>query len=250
MNTAPVILIGGGGLGPWAWERTTPILRANGFDVHTPQLSATGDDQTPAAEVTMRTWIDDLSTYIEQHRLSGVALVAHSFAGYIAAGLLERDPTTVDTAIFIDAALPEPGRSWFDTAGPETRAFMESLAADEAIPWFTKDQLDQVYPGHGFTDADDEWIRPRLTAQPIGTYTEPAIQRPIAIEAVHAIYLRCTRSTPPAAPIDSETPGWAWRTLDAGHWPMITTPRKLADALTATLRRTPPQAHSPRQSPA
>lgn len=228
MTTTPLILIGGSGLGPWAWERVTPLLHESGLPVHTPTLSATADDPTPATRVTLRTWIDDLAHYIAHHRLSGATLVAHSFAGYLAAGLLEHGASEIDTVVFVDAAIPTPGQSWFDTAGPQTREFMESIAADGAIPWFTREQLDQVYPGHGITDADEAWMRPRLTAQPIGTYAEPAIHRPLAVEACRAAYVRCTRTATPTAAIDEDTPGWTRRTLDSGHWPMITAPAALA----------------------
>ncbi|WP_026924620.1 alpha/beta fold hydrolase [Glycomyces arizonensis] len=231
MTATPVILVGGGGLGPWTWERVVPLLRQRGLAVHTPTLSATGDDPTPATEVTLRTWIDDLADYIARHRLTGAALVAHSFAGYPAAGLLASGTSGVDTAIFVDAALPAPGRSWFDAAGPQTRDFMEGLAADGAVPWFTDDQLDQAYPGHGIDDADRAWMRPRLSAQPIATYTEPAIHSPLPVDAFRAVYVRCTRSPVPPAAIDADTPGWTWRTLDAGHWPMVTAPSALAHTI-------------------
>lgn len=235
MTDTPVILVGGGGLGPWAWERVAPLLRERGLAVHTPTLSATGDDPTPATEVTLRTWIDDLADYIARHRLTGAALVAHSFAGYPAAGLLARDAPGAAMAIFVDALLPAPGRSWFDAAGPQTQAFMEGLAVDGAIPWFTREQLDQAYPGHGIGDDDEAWMRPRLTAQPIGTYTEPAIRHPLALDAFRPVYVRCARSPVPPADIDADTPGWTWRELDAGHWPMVTAPNALARVIADVL---------------
>jgi hypothetical protein len=37
--------------------------------------------------------------------------------------------------------------------------------------------------------------------------------------------MRCLRTTPPAPDIGEASPGWTFRTLDAGHyWPMITHP--------------------------
>ncbi len=225
-----VVLLGGSGLGPWAWERVTPLLEARGFDIVHPQLRTTGDDLTPATAVTLSDWAEDLLGALESSNPDNTVLVAHSFAGYVAAAVLERNPRIVRTVIFLDAALPAPGRSWFDVMGPETEAFISSLAENGATPFFTLEQLDQAYPGHGISRDDWDWLRARVTAQPIRTYAEPAITRKIDPEKTHLAYVRCLRTTPPVANIADTTRGWTFQTLATGHWPMITDP-----ALTAAM---------------
>jgi pimeloyl-ACP methyl ester carboxylesterase len=203
-----IVLLGGSGLGPWAWERVTPHLPD---DTRTPDLNgATLDD-----------WVEQAV----DADLTDVTLVAHSFAGYVAAGVLARRPHRIRTVILLDAVLPQPNRSWFDVMGGDVEAFMRSIAVDGAVPWFTREQLDQLYPAHGITAADFAWMRPRLRAQPIATYARPAITRPT--DPRRLTYVRCLRTTPPAAPeIDPD------RTLDAGHWPMITHPEETATVIT------------------
>jgi pimeloyl-ACP methyl ester carboxylesterase len=203
-----IVLLGGSGLGPWAWERVTPHLPD---DTRTPDL----------AGATLDDWVDQAV----DADLTDVTLVAHSFAGYVAAGALARYPDRIQTVVFLDAALPQPGRSWFEVMGPQVENFMRSIAVDGAIPWFTHQQLDQLYPGHGISTADFAWMQPRLRPQPIETYAQPAIIRTIPKEKT--AYVRCRRTTPPAAPdIDPD------RTLDAGHWPMITRPIETAKVIT------------------
>lgn len=63
-NSPSIVLLGGSGLGPWAWERVTPILRASGFRTLAPQISATGDDMTPPAHVSLTDWINDVTEFI------------------------------------------------------------------------------------------------------------------------------------------------------------------------------------------
>lgn len=229
-SSTTLVLLGGSGLGPWAWERVTPFLEARGFDVVLPQLRSTGDDPTSATEVTLSDWAEDLLGALEASNLDNTVLVAHSFAGYVAAAALERNPRIVRRAIFLDAALPAPNRSWFDVMGPQTKAFMSSLAVESAIPFFTLEQLDQIYPGHGISRDDWEWMGAHIAAQPIRTYAQPAITREIDPEKTHLDYVRCVRTTPPVADIADTTRGWAFRTLATGHWPMITDP-----ALTAAV---------------
>lgn len=224
----PIVLLGGGGLGPWAWRRVTPLLEQHGLAVFTPQLRATGSDITDSAAVGLTDWIDDLSN--EVSRLKDATLVAHSFAGYVAAGALSRVAQHLRSVIFLDAALPQPGASWFEVMGSETEQFMRSIARGGATPWFTRDQLDQMYPGHGLTDPDLVWLHQHVTPQPIGTYAQPAIEQPIETLApdVRLHYVRCLRTQPPVAPVKSERPGWTVSTIESSHWPMVTAPEDVA----------------------
>ena len=112
--------------------------------------------------------------------------------------------------------------------GADVAAFMTSLANDGAIPWFSREQLDQLYPGNGIGDADFAWMQQHLTAQPIGTYMQPAINEPLSAAGVPVAYVRCLRTSPPAVEVSAEHLGWSYRTLDAGHWPMITRPAETA----------------------
>ncbi|WP_156761951.1 alpha/beta fold hydrolase [Microbacterium karelineae] len=223
---SPIVLLGGGGLGPWAWERVAPILNGHGLHTTTPQLRTTGDDSTPAATIGLDDWVEDVSEALAGH--AGATLVAHSFAGYVAAAVLERRPHSIRQLILIDAVLPQPGKSWFDVMGADVAAFMTSMAHDGAIPWFSREQLDQLYPENGIGDADFDWMQRHLTAQPIGTYMQTAVDEPLTATDTAVAYVRCLRTSPPAADVSVELLGWSCRTLDAGHWPMITHPAETA----------------------
>ncbi|PWJ46902.1 Pimeloyl-ACP methyl ester carboxylesterase [Quadrisphaera granulorum] len=230
-QTPTIVLLGGSGLGPWAWGRLTPVLNEHGIQTVTPQLRGTGDDPTPASALSLDDWIDDAARSIGEHAAPDAVLVAHSFAGYVAAGLLERNPTAVRATVFLDAVLPSPRRSWFDAAGPGVEAFMLGLAEDGAIPFFTREQLDQVHPRHGLSNSDWTWMQPRLSPQPLRTYTHPAITRPLDPRRTRLAYVRCLHTTPSPAEVSADTPGWTVRTLPTGHWPMITDPHATAGVL-------------------
>jgi len=227
-SDGPIMLVGGSGLGPWAWERVAPSLRRQGFQVMTPQLRSTGEDSTPPGTVDLDDWVEDVASALSGH--TEVTLLAHSFAGYVAAAVMERDPSSLRQVVLLDAVIPQPNRSWFDAMGPEVAGFMTSLARDGAIPWFSREQLDQLYPGHGITDADYAWMQAHLTGQPIGTCTQAAITRPMKAGSTRVAYIRCLRTNPPAADPSAIQPDWAYRTLDDGHWPMITDPAACAEA--------------------
>lgn len=233
MSSRTVVLLGGSGLGPWAWERLTPLLQQAGFRTLTPQLRATGSDTTPPSQISLADWVEDLERCLAKAGGEDVTLVAHSFAGYVASELLARGTGQVRTAVFLDAVLPQAGRSWFDVMGPHTAQYMRSLANDGAVPWYTPEQLDQLYPSHGLTSPDLAWMLARVTPQPVATYDQPAMTDPLQPTSARLVYIRCTWTTPPSATVSASTPGWTYRELDSGHWPMVTDPVATARAIDA-----------------
>jgi pimeloyl-ACP methyl ester carboxylesterase len=200
-------------------------LIEHGHQVLTPKLRTGDDGEGDAAGITLDDWVEDIVSTLPQG--DDAVLVAHSFAGYVAAAVAERHPARVRRIIFLDATLPFPGKSWFDVAGPDVTDFMTAMASDGQIPWFSREQLDQLYPEHGISEADFAWMQSKLSAQPIGTYGEPAIERPLRSLRSTIAYVRCLNTAPPAADssefLDAES-----RTLGTGHWPMITDPAETA----------------------
>lgn len=229
MNTSnTIVLVGGSGLGPWAWERVTPLLTEHGHQVLTPRLRTVRDGPTGSQAVTLQDWVEDVRATLTGH--DNVTLVAHSFAGYIAAALAELQQSPVGKTVFLDAILPQPCKSWFDVMGPETSTFMTSLAHNGEIPWFSREQLHQLYPLHGITEADVAWMQSNVVPQPIGTYAAPAIMKPLSATLPAAAYVQCVNTDPPAADL-SDFPQWHRRTIRSGHWPMITNPADTANII-------------------
>jgi hypothetical protein len=71
-NASPIVVVGGSGMGPWSWQRVTPLLDAAGVRALTPVLRATGEDTTPAAEVGLVYWIDDVTSLFAGRDLGDV----------------------------------------------------------------------------------------------------------------------------------------------------------------------------------
>jgi hypothetical protein len=93
-------------------------------------------------------------------------------------------------------------------------------------------QLDQL-AGQGLSDADIALVSERATAHPGATLTQPLhLNRPLS--GVPTAYLHCLLDTPE---FDddlrklAEGNGWAVEHLEAGHWPMLSEPAMLVEAL-------------------
>lgn len=228
------VLIAGAGLGGWAWDRVVPLLRASGHEVHRVTLTGTGDRASEnSPNVDLDTWITDVLAYLTTHDLQHVSLVGHSFSGHVISGVAERDPSRLARLIYLDALVPEPGQSALEQMGSEGAAYLSSLVVEHdgwSLPWFTEEQLDIVYQGHGFTNEDLDWVLPRTTAQPFATYQHAAIRAPLAAIDLPREYIRCT-ANPNPSPVQPYEAGWNWSEIDSGHWPMITAPEATATAL-------------------
>ena len=52
------VLVHGSWQGSWCWEKVVPILREAGHEVVAPDLPGHGEDETPAAEVTLAAYAE------------------------------------------------------------------------------------------------------------------------------------------------------------------------------------------------
>lgn len=133
-------------LGPASWDATARGLRALGHDVVVARppalLEITGDYYPTLAQALAREADDD-----------GRVLVAHSGAGALIPSVLAAAGERVEGVIFVDAILPHPGRSWFDTAPPQLRAQLEAGAQQGLLPawdgWWPPGALERLVPDEG-----------------------------------------------------------------------------------------------------
>jgi hypothetical protein len=89
----------------------------------------------------------------------------------------------------------------------------------------------------GLKGADYEWVRRRLTPQPFALYQEPLAFDGARVATLPRTYIDCV-----APALDTlaairrrvrEEPGWRLVELAAGHDPMVSAPKELAQALLA-----------------
>ena len=112
-------------VGPSTWRGTADTLRRNGFRAEIPDLTrvvAPGGPYYPALAAA----VDDLA--------DPVVVVGHSAAGALLPAIAEAVGDRTRGAVFVDAMLPQPGRSWFDTAPPGLEAQLRGIADRGLLP--------------------------------------------------------------------------------------------------------------------
>lgn len=79
------------------------------------------------------------------------ALVVHSSAGGLAPSVVAASEGRIDQVVFVDAILPHPGRSWFDTTGDAFAAALRATVQDGLAP-----RWDQWFPPGMVADLIDD----------------------------------------------------------------------------------------------
>ncbi|MGB3337015.1 MAG: alpha/beta hydrolase [Devosia sp.] len=214
------VVVHGAWAGAWGWDQVAERLRARGHRVHVPTLSGLGERAHLAhLPINLTTHIDDIINEMIWHELSDVVLVAHSYGGFVATGVVERDADRVASIVYLDAFIPEDGQSFADIMG-ET-------------PGGPVVQAPEVGDNEYATEAESRRVAALSTPQPTGTFTERL--------KVTGAYRNIARKTfilatgwdgfgSVAAPLRDD-PSWTVHELPCGHDVPLLMPEELTELL-------------------
>lgn len=226
------VLVPGGWLGAWAWKRVVPVLEKEGHVAYPVTLTGMGERVHLASkEFGMETAIQDVLNVIRYNDVDDFILVAHSFAGKVAASVADRASEKVKLILYLDAFRPEKVRTPQGGFDP-TKEFGPLLQGTDGIP-LTEQIIGNI--GKDVTGADRKWMLSKATPWPVKLSTDP-ITLSAKFDSLKSAYIFCTLS---GDPVDEIIVG-KWGKLDGphklietGHWPMITKPEELAKDIIA-----------------
>lgn len=123
-NGRPFVLVHGGFHGGWCFARVAEMLRAHGHRVFTPTLTGLGERSHLAAhlDVDCSLHVQDVVNVIKWEQLSDVVLCGHSYGGMVIGAAADRMPERVASLVYVDAVIPEDGKSVLDLVPAEQRA--------------------------------------------------------------------------------------------------------------------------------
>lgn len=229
------MLIHGGWHGGWCWKKVAPLLRAAGHEVFTPTLTGLGERvHLLSHEVTLDTHIQDVVGALEYEDLRGVVLVSHSYGGMVMTAVAERAANRLAHLVYLDAFVPQDGQALADLADPTFYANLEARARAEGEGWRVPPPPLERW---GITrEADVSWMRPRIGAHPLKTFTQPVRLTDMAAASLPRTFIYCTDKpagdslAPLAKRLRAET-SWRYRELATGHDAMVTAPKEVAASL-------------------
>ncbi len=220
-----VVLLHSPLIGPLCWQPLAERLPADGYRVIAPDLTS-----GVVSDRHQQSFIAAAVDAIGVAEMGSAVLVGHSGAGPLLPAIA--NATTTVGVIFVDAGLPHPGKSWFETAPPTLTAHLKSLVGDDgALPRWS-DWFDPAVLNEAIADPQlrlrfiDEL--PRLS---LDYFEQPtpatAWDGPTAYLQLSADYV--------ADADRADAAGWPVQRLTEGHLAILTAPQHVLPSLIALL---------------
>ena len=131
------VLIHGAWFGGWVWQDVAARLRAAGNNVYTPSLTGLGERRHLIRPgITLRTHAEDVVSLMHMEDLTDVVLVGWSYGGMVVNDVLGLVPERIGAVVYLDAMMPEPGRSHssYAPAAHSAERIVELLSTGQDIP--------------------------------------------------------------------------------------------------------------------
>jgi pimeloyl-ACP methyl ester carboxylesterase len=169
------VLMHGGGMGGWTWKFMREILEAKGHKVYTPTFTGFGE----RAHLISRSagndvHVLDIVNVLTYEDLHDVVLVAHSYAGTVAPGVVAQAGDRISRVIYLDAIVAHAGEriaSLMGFASEEQAAGLDAMLAAGEGPIGSGVHLQQremakTHP-HMMDPARQTWLLDHLSDQPM-----------------------------------------------------------------------------------
>ncbi|MFK8906665.1 alpha/beta fold hydrolase [Streptomyces sp. YS-3] len=248
------ILVSGTFTGGCVWEETAARLAAAGAEVYAPDLTGLGERRTVAGPGTdLETHIADVLAVIDGIGADReLVLVGHDYGIHPVLGAADRRAERVKRIVYVDAGMPMDGLPAL--AAVPDQALREELAklaeqGGEAVTGLLPAPVDAAEWGRwGSTAGVPERALERLTRlaapQPLGTLLQP-LHLTGAVAAVPTSAVLCSGNGAGIELLQNLVnmghsalqslvdPRVSFFELPTGHWPMLSSPGELAEALLA-----------------
>ena len=172
---ATYLLMHGGGMGGWTWKFIREILEANGHKVFTPTFTGFGERvHLIGRDIGNETHVTDIVNVLHYEDLTDVILVAHSYSGTVAPGVLAQAGDRIRRVIYLDAIIPHAGEriaSLLGFASEEEMVRLDAMldAGEVPIGSGVHEQQRAMAKEHPhMMDRDrEQWLLDHLSDQPM-----------------------------------------------------------------------------------
>ena len=213
-------------VGPLTWKGVAAVLEERGHSVTVPELTgvlAAGPPYWEAIAGRVKESVEDAG-------LKGsLALVAHSAAGAYLPAIQDALDRDIAATIYVDARLPDPGKSLIDSGPPQRADAIRAMAENGWLPpwheWSGDAAMQDVLP--------DDALRQELIAElrpiPRDLFEEP-IAGPADWLGEPAGYIHFGEVYEAEARQAQEM-GWRTTRLDGQHLHMLVAPAAVGEAI-------------------
>jgi pimeloyl-ACP methyl ester carboxylesterase len=232
-----LVLLHGAMLGGWIWARVEPLLAGPALAVDFPGRGSRPADVT---KLTLGDVVDSVVADIESWRVERVVLVAHSLSGILIPALISRLPGRAVRAVFVSAAVPEPGTSYLDVLPRSERLFLHIVLLIQRKGLLTPGWAARRALCNDLDEATTRLVLQGLTREAPRLYGAPVPGDIPASMPTLYVKLSADHGFSPALQDQMIARLHAPRLeeMDAGHVPMLGHPDRLAAILNSMITPT------------
>lgn len=226
------VLVHGAWHGGWCWAKVEQRLRQLGHETHAPTLTGLGERSHLACpEIDADLHVHDICNVICWRELQDVALVGHSYGGFVITGVASRMPESLTALVYLDALVPnEYGDPIFCVLEPERIASLERQEAGGLV---------KVEPERLSVWACDpvqrKWLQGLVTPHPIEIFRKGITLTGREREVVNKHYIIAAGSLSPQCVSQYERAlqdsDWTADSINTRHDAMVEAPDELARML-------------------
>ena len=227
------VLIHGAWHGGWCYKRVARLLRQAGHEVYTPTLTGLGERaHLMSRSIDLSTHIQDIVGVIRCEELSDVVLCGHSYGGMVIAGVAEQIADRICSLVYLDAFVPENGKSLFDYLPAEQSAGMRADASQNGEGYKVT-----PIPAAAFAvnAKDADWVDAMCVKQPLATFEQKLILSGRQVRR-RTYVLAAGWGPSPFQQFGArlkDDRSWQFVSMGCGHDVMVDRPQELADVLIA-----------------
>lgn len=234
------VLVHGGFVGGWCWEKVVPLLETAGHEVQAPDLPGLGDDPTPIPEVSLRSYADRICEVLNT-RPEPAVLVGQSMGGMVISQAAEQCPEMVSMLVYVGAYLLRDGETALSVSENDSESLVVpnlEISEDGSYATLREDAIREGLLAD-CSDEDVERAKARFVPQAVAPLATPVSLTEENFGRIPRVYIETLRDRAISPSVQKEMYDRRYCgeviQMDTGHWPFYAAPEELARHLTSLL---------------
>jgi pimeloyl-ACP methyl ester carboxylesterase len=187
------VLVAGAFHGAWCWYKVIPRLERAGQTVVSPDLPATGMNQSPVTDASLQEWAQYVCRILDQ-QVEPVVLVGHSRGGVVISQAAEYRPEKVEVLVYVAGTLLYPGDSLINNRSQGVSPVHSRVILSDDLQ--TAKMREELIREQFYEDCSDEDVclaRLLLRAEPIRPSQTPIVLTAERFGRLRKIYITTTK---------------------------------------------------------
>jgi pimeloyl-ACP methyl ester carboxylesterase len=230
-----IVLVHGAWSDASAWDRISPILKAQDYQVIAVNLPGHGKDNTSFANITLASYVETVKKAIGTR--NNVILVGHSMAGVVISEVAEQIPDQIKRLVYLAAFLPKNGESLLALAQTDADSHIGKylqVDKDHGSAGIAKDGIIDVFAADA-PQAIQEYLLANFKPDPLAPLATPVVLSDANFGRIEKVYIHTLNDHAVSYPLQQRMVSGAnvarEYAIPSSHTPFLSMPELLAAIL-------------------